>query len=118
MIKLDYKKQSDIDDSIFYRFILNEKVIIWFTLHQYKYTYSIGIKTDGLFPVSRTTIFLDTDLDTPFYFNKAIIETPSINCNISDIKECIKELQLACNIAEEIEDFFKNRFLQEYVNNI
>ena len=125
MIKLDFKKQSDTDNSIFYRFVLvntkywrftsNESVIFWFTLHENKYIYSIGIKTDNLFPVSNATIFLDTDLDAPFYFNKAIIETPSFNYGVFDTKKCIKELDLACDIAEEIDDFFKNRFLQEYV---
>lgn len=116
MIKLDYKKQSETEDSVFYRFILNDNTIIWFTLHNNKYIYSIGIKTDGLFPVSRATIFLDTDLNEPFYFNKAIIEAPSLNYSIEKTKQCIKELELACTLAQEIENFFKNIFLQEYVD--
>lgn len=117
MIKLDFKKQSDTDNSIFYRFILNEKTIFWFTLHDNKYIYSIGIRTNDLFPYSRISLFADTDENKPYYYKEMKIESYSLNYNPVVTKECIKELRLAYDIAVEIDDFFKNKFLQEYVNN-
>lgn len=116
MIKLDYKKQSETEDSVFYRFILNDNIIIWFTLYDNKHIYSIGIKADNLFPVTETHLFADTDNNEPYYFKEVLIESYSLNYSIEKTKQCIKELELACTLAQEIEDFFKNIFLQEYVD--
>lgn len=115
MIKLDYKNQSK-DGSTFYRFLLNDNIIIWFSLYENKHIYSIGIKSDNLFPVSSVCFYADIDDDKPYHFNGIKIEARSLNCYIEETKRYIEELQLACAIAHEIENFFREKFLQEYVN--
>lgn len=110
-IELDWKAISE-DDSTFYRFVmLDGEVVFWFSLHHNKNIYDIGVTTGTLFPASKLMIFADTDI----YFKQIIINPKALNADIQTTQEYIKELQLACAIGQKIEDFFKNEFLQKYV---
>jgi len=115
-VKLDYKNKSD-DGTIFFRFtMLDGRVTIWFTLHDNNSIYSIGINTENLFPISDTHLFPECYDDEPFYFKRIVIDPHTLNDDIPTTQKYIEELQLACIIGQAIEDFFKNKFLQEYVN--
>lgn len=114
-IKLD-KKSSCADGSTFYRFtMLHGKVVIWFTLHNNRHIYSIGISTENLFPISKTRLFPQCSDDEPFYFERIIIDPHTLNDDISTTRKYIIELQLACAIGQGIEHFFKHEFLRQYV---
>lgn len=114
-IELDYKTISE-DGSPFYRFVmLDGEVIFWFSLHNNKDIYSIGMTTGNLFPVSGTTIYAFTTAEAPFYFDRIAINPSSLNGNICITQRYIEELQLACAIGLKIEQFFRTEFLQKYV---
>ena len=113
-IKLDWKTISE-DGSPFYRFtMLDGEVVIWFSLHNNKNIYDIGVTTGTLFPVSDMVIFADTNMDKPFYFKQVIINPKALNADIQTTQKYIEELQLARAIGQRIEDFFKNEFMQKY----
>ena len=114
-IELDWKTISK-DGSPFYRFVmLDGEVVFWFSLHNNKDIYSIGVTTGNLFPISRTMIYAFTTAEAPFYFDKIAINPCSLNGGIYTTQEYIKELQLACAIGLKIEQFFRTEFLQKYV---
>lgn len=113
-IELDYKTISE-DGSPFYRFVmLDGEVIFWFSLHNNKDIYSIGMMTGNLFPVSGTTIYAFTTAEAPFYFDRIAINPGSLNGDIYTTQRYIEELQLACAIGLKIEQFFRTEFLQKY----
>lgn len=114
-IELDYKTISE-DGSPFYRFVmLDGEVIFWFSLHNNKDIYSIGVTTGNLFPISDTTIYAFTTAEAPFYFDRIAINSSSLNGDIYTTQRYIEELQLACAIGLKIEQFFRTEFLQKYV---
>lgn len=113
-IELDYKTISE-DGSPFYRFVmLDGEVIFWFSLHNNKDIYSIGVTTGALFPISGTTIYAFTTAEAPFYFDRIAINSSSLNGDIYTTQRYIEELQLACAIGLKIEQFFRTEFLQKY----
>ncbi len=113
-IELDYKTISE-DGSPFYRFVmLDGEVIFWFSLHDNKDIYSIGVTTGNLFPVSGTMIYAFTTAEAPFYFDRIAINPSSLNGDIYMTQRYIEELQLACAIGLKIEQFFRTEFLQKY----
>ena len=113
-IELDYKTISE-DGAPFYRFVmLDGEVIFWFSLHDNKDIYSIGVTTGNLFPVSGTTIYAFTTAEAPFYFDRIAINPSSLNGDICTTQRYIEELQLACAIGLKIEQFFRTEFLQKY----
>lgn len=114
-IELDWKSISE-DGSPFYRFVmLDGEVVFWFSLHNNKDIYSIGVTTGTLFPVSGTMIYAFTTGEAPFYFDKVAINPHSLNGDIYTAQRYIEELQLACAIGLKIEQFFRTEFLQKYV---
>lgn len=113
-IKLDWKTISE-DGSPFYRFtMLDGEVVFWFSLHNNKDIYSIGVTTGTLFPVSGTAICAFTTGEAPFYFDRIVINPSSLNGDIYTTQKYIEELQLACVIGLKIEQFFRTEFLQKY----
>ena len=113
-IELDWKAISE-DGSTFYRFtMLDGEVIFWFSLHDNKDIYSIGVTAGNLFPVSGTTIYAFTTAEAPFYFDRIAINPSSLNGDIYTTQRYIEELQLACAIGLKIEQFFRTEFLQKY----
>jgi hypothetical protein len=94
--------------------MLDGDVVFWFSLHNNKDIYSIGVTTENLFHVSGTIIYALTTAEAPFYFDRISINSSSLNGDICTTQKCIEELQLACAIGQRIEDFFKNEFLQNY----
>lgn len=114
-ITLDWKTISE-DGSPFYRFkMLDGKVVFWFSLHNNKNIYSIGLMTDGLFPTSGVQLCAITDMDKPFYFKKILINPHTLHGDITTTLKYIEELQLACIIGMKIEQFFMTEFLEKYV---
>lgn len=95
--------------------MLDGEVIFWFSLHDNKDIYSIGVTTGNLFPVSGTTIYAFTTAEAPFYFDRIAINPSSLNGDIYMTQRYIEELQLACAIGLKIEQFFRTEFLQKYV---
>lgn len=113
-IELDYKTISE-DGSPFYRFVmLDGEVIFWFSLHNNKDIYSIGVTTGNLFPVSGTAIYALTTAEAPFYFDRIAINPSSLSGDIYTAQRYIEELQLACAVGLKIEQFFRTEFLQKY----
>jgi hypothetical protein len=113
-IKLDWKTISE-DGSPFYRFtMLDGEVVFWFSFHNNKDIYSIGVTTGTLFPVSGTAICAFTTSEAPFYFDRIAINPSSLNGDIYTTQKYIEELQLACVIGLKIEQFFRTEFLQKY----
>lgn len=115
MITLDLKKQDD-DGSVFYRYQLDDKIIFWFALYDNRNIYSISAFNDNLFPVSHIELYLHTDDREPYYFDRVVISGSCMRGTVGEVDKYIEEAKLAQSIAREIEDFFKNRFLQEEVD--
>lgn len=116
MIRLDFKKQND-NGSIFYRYQLDDKIVFWFSLYNNRNIYSIrASNNNGLFPTSHIELYLYTDTYEPYYFDKVVISGSCLRGTVSEVEKYIEEAKLAQSIAREIEDFFKNRFLQEEVD--
>lgn len=115
MITLDLKKQND-DGSVFYRYRLDDKLIFWFSLHNNRNIFSISASDNELFPTSHIELFLYTDDYEPYYFDRVVISGSCLRGTVDEVEKYIEEAKLAQSIAREIEDFFKNRFLQEEVD--
>jgi len=111
MFILEYKKSLE-DDGIFFRFNLNIETQFWFTWYENR-TFDVHINHS--FPVSRAKIYLyvmadDNKLDSNYEIN-----TVSLNGNSDCVKLFIKEVESACEIAEEICKFFKADFKEKYL---
>lgn len=121
MIRLNFKKQND-NGSIFYRYQLDDKLVFWFSLYNSRNIYSIRasdnelLPTSRLFPTSHIELFLYTDNCEPYYFDKVVISGSCLRGTVDEVEKYIEEVKLAQSIAREIEDFFRNRFLQEEVD--
>lgn len=117
MITLELKEKTT-DGNTFFRFRLNSFVQFWFVLYNRKNIYSVNVCVmTNIFPLSKAS-FYPVFTKEGDYISGFEVNTASLVGNAQFIEGCMKELESAKEIIEELTQFFNEEFRVKYMQEV